>query len=289
MTITIDDKSGFCFGVVRAIEQAEAALAEGGAISCLGDIVHNDSEVERLKRAGMHTITHDQIARIGGGRLLVRAHGEPPSTYRMAREAGVEVIDATCPVVARLQQLVVEADRAMQQAGGRVVIFGKRGHAEVIGLTGQIDDRAEVIESIEEAEQLSVDRPVWLLSQTTQSEERFEQITRLLQQRSQSVSMVTVSNTICRRVADRERHLDQFARRFDVVIFVSGAKSSNGRILFEVAHRANPHSYRIERAEELRAEWFEGCTTVGICGATSTPKREMEQTATHIAALDRQH
>ncbi len=279
MKVEIDDKSGFCFGVVNAITKAEDSMKSGRRLYSLGDIVHNSLEVRRLESMGMTTVYHEDIASLGGKTLLIRAHGEPPATYRMAREAGVEIIDATCPVVARLQKLVIEAHEEMKRVGGQVVIFGKRGHAEVIGLTGQIDEDAVVVEREEDLAGVDFSRPVHLISQTTQSLDLFNRIGEMIRSQAADPEQVKISDTICRQVANRELHLREFASRFDVVLFVCGAKSSNGKVLYEVCRKANPRSHKIEQASEMKAEWLEGCESVGICGATSTPKYLMNEVA----------
>ncbi|MBQ5718563.1 MAG: 4-hydroxy-3-methylbut-2-enyl diphosphate reductase [Alistipes sp.] len=289
MLIEIDDKSGFCFGVVRAITEAESALSDGGEVSSLGDIVHNRMEVQRLEALGLKTVTHSDLPTLGGKRLFIRAHGEPPRTYRTARELGIEIIDATCPVVARLQRRVVEAYEEMALRGGQVVILGKRGHAEVVGLTGQVEDRAIVVERKEDLEQIDFTRPVFFLSQTTQSIALFEQLGDEILRRHASPDEVRIVDTICRQVSGREQHLEGFAARFDVVIFVCGRKSSNGKVLFEVCRRTNPRTYNIEEAGELDPAWLEGVSTVGICGATSTPKWLMEQVRDRIIELTTEH
>ena len=289
MLIEIDDKSGFCFGVVRAITEAESALSDGGEVSSLGDIVHNRMEVQRLEALGLKTVTHTDLPTLGGKRLFIRAHGEPPRTYRTARELGIEIIDATCPVVARLQRRVVEAYEEMAPRGGQVVILGKRGHAEVVGLTGQVEDRAIVVERKEDLEQIDFTRPIFFLSQTTQSIALFEQLGDEILRRHASPDEVRIVDTICRQVSGREQHLEGFAARFDVVIFVCGRKSSNGKVLFEVCRRTNPRTYNIEEAGELDPAWLEGVSTVGICGATSTPKWLMEQVRDRIIELTTEH
>lgn len=287
MRVEIDDKSGFCFGVVRAITEAEKALARGGTVYSLGDIVHNRIEVQRLEQLGLHTVTHDDIPRLGGCRLFIRAHGEPPTTYAAARNLGIEVIDATCPVVARLQKRVQHAHERMRPVGGQVVILGKRGHAEVVGLTGQVEEPTIVIEGEQDLEAIDFARPVYFLSQTTQSIELFEALGAEMRRRAADPEQVQVDDTICRQVSGREQHLAEFAGRFDAIVFVSGRKSSNGKVLFEVCRRANPRSYRIEEPSELDPAWFEGVQSVGICGATSTPKWQMEQLAFLLTGTDR--
>lgn len=289
MLIEIDDKSGFCFGVVRAITEAESALSDGGEVSSLGDIVHNRMEVQRLEALGLKTVTHSDLPTLGGKRLFIRAHGEPPRTYRTARELGIEIIDATCPVVARLQRRVVEAYEEMAPRGGQVVILGKRGHAEVVGLTGQVEDRAIVVERKEDLEQIDFTRPIFFLSQTTQSIALFEQLGEEILRRHTTPDEVRIVDTICRQVSGREQHLEGFAARFDLVVFVCGRKSSNGKVLFEVCRRTNPRSYNIEEAGELDPTWLEGVSSVGICGATSTPKWLMEQVRDRIIRLTSEH
>lgn len=289
MLIEIDDKSGFCFGVVRAITEAESALSDGGEVSSLGDIVHNRMEVQRLEALGLKTVTHSDLPTLGGKRLFIRAHGEPPRTYRTARELGIEIIDATCPVVARLQRRVVEAYEEMAPRGGQVVILGKRGHAEVVGLTGQVEDRAIVVERKEDLEQIDFTRPIFFLSQTTQSIVLFEQLGEEILRRHTTPDEVRIVDTICRQVSGREQHLEGFAARFDLVVFVCGRKSSNGKVLFEVCRRTNPRSYNIEEAGELDPAWLEGVSSVGICGATSTPKWLMEQVRDRIIRLTSEH
>ena len=285
MHIEIDDKSGFCFGVVRAISEAEKALAGGGTVYSLGDIVHNRMEVQRLERLGMRTVTHGEMPSLAGKRLFIRAHGEPPTTYREAEKLGIDVIDATCPVVARLQARVVKAAERMREAGGQVVILGKRGHAEVVGLTGQVADPVTVIEGQGDLDALDFTRPVYFLSQTTQSIVLFEALGAEMLRRAADPAKVHIDDTICRQVANREQHLSDFARRFDRVVFVCGRKSSNGKVLFEVCRRANPRSCNIEEAAELDAAWFRGARSVGICGATSTPKWLMQEVADRIGRL----
>lgn len=284
MEVIIDDNSGFCFGVVRAIGEAESALKRVGEVYSLGDIVHNRVEVQRLERLGLHTVSHDDISQLGGRTLLIRAHGEPPHTYRMAEEMGITVIDATCPVVARLQRRLREAYDKMQEQGGSVVLLGKRGHAEVIGLTGQADDDVVVIESEADLSLVDFSRPIYFLSQTTQSIALFNHLAEIITKRAGEVS-VTIDDTICRRVAGREALLTDFSRSVDVVIFVCGRKSSNGRVLYEVCRNANKRSYNVEESIEIDPKWLEGVERVGICGATSTPRWLMEEVAEAIKTM----
>lgn len=284
MEVIIDDNSGFCFGVVRAIGEAERALQSVGKVSCLGDIVHNRVEVQRLEKLGLHTVSHEDMADLGGRTLLIRAHGEPPRTYDRAEQLGITIIDATCPVVARLQRRVSEAYNKMQEMGGSVVLLGKRGHAEVIGLTGQVNDDVVVIEGEADLNLIDFSRPIYFLSQTTQSIGLFNQLAQEIKSRAEGVE-VTIDDTICRRVAGRESLLADFARSVDVVIFVCGRKSSNGRVLYEVCRSANPNCYNIEEGSELEREWFMGVERVGICGATSTPRWLMEEVAEAVNSL----
>ena len=282
MRVEIDENSGFCFGVVRAINEAERALQSGEVFS-LGDIVHNRIEVQRLERLGLRTVSHEDLPSLSGCRLLIRAHGEPPSTFERARELGIEVIDATCPVVAKLQERVVKAHAKRREVGGQVVILGKRGHAEVVGLAGQVSEPTIIIEREADLEQIDFSRPIFFLSQTTQSVEHFEQLRQEMLSRLPSPEMLTAHDTICRQVSSREKHLEEFACKHDVVIFVCGRKSSNGKVLAEVCRAANPRTYNIEEAGELQPEWFEGVESVGICGATSTPKWLMQEVAEQLS------
>ncbi len=279
MDIEIDDKSGCCFGVMRAITKAEEALEGGGTVYSLGDIVHNRIEVQRLERLGLRTVTHADMPKLAGQRLFIRAHGEPPATYDEARRLGIAVIDATCPVVARLQRRVVEAFERMQQVGGQVVILGKRGHAEVVGLTGQVGGQALVIEGRDDLALIDFSRPIHFLAQTTQSIELFEALGEEMRRRAADPQQVHIEDTICRQVSGREQHLEAFARRFDVVLFVCGRKSSNGKVLSDVCRRANPRTHVIEEAAEIDPAWIAGAGSLGICGATSTPRWLMQQVA----------
>ena len=283
MYVEIDKNSGFCFGVVRAISKAEAALGElGGEVYSLGDIVHNRMEVQRLESLGLRTVTHDDMASLAGRDLFIRAHGEPPTTFRRAEELGIRVIDATCPVVAQLQRKVVAAHEQMKAVGGQVVILGKRGHAEVVGLAGQVEEPTIVVEREEDLQQIDFTRPVFFLSQTTQSLALFWSLAERMKERLQSEDMLTVDDTICRRVSNREKALSEFVTRFDVVIFVCGKKSSNGRVLFNVCRKNNERCYNIEEESELQSEGFDNCQRVGICGATSTPAWLMTRVADAI-------
>ena len=286
MKVTIDSHSGFCAGVVRAISEAESAIEKWGSVSCLGDIVHNRIEVQRLEAMGLRTINHDDIKELTvGSHMLIRAHGEPPTTYALAKSVGVEVIDATCPVVAALQRRVQRAYKAMKQCGGQLVILGKHGHAEVVGLIGQVGGDAVVIESEAEVDAIDFSRPVYLLSQTTQSVALFERLCKIIEDRLTDGATLTADDTICRRVSSREEHLRRFAKSHDIVIFVCGRKSSNGKVLYNICLEENPRSYNIEEASELIPEWFTDAQTVGVCGATSTPLWLMESVAKQIEKL----
>lgn len=286
MRIEIDDKSGFCFGVVRAITQAEQALREGATVYSLGDIVHNGIEVQRLERMGLRSVTHADMPRLAGCNLFIRAHGEPPATYAAAQRMDIRIIDATCPVVARLQRRVKEAHERMRPINGQVVILGKRGHAEVVGLTGQVPDPTIVVENAEDLRLIDFSRPVYFLSQTTQSIALFGALGDEMRRRAADPGQVYIDDTICRQVSNREQHLTAFSARFDVVVFVCGRKSSNGKVLSDVCRRANPRTYVVEDATEIRPEWFDGVETAGICGATSTPKWLMQDVADAIRNIN---
>lgn len=274
MTITVDQNSGFCPGVVSAICKAEEQLAAADRLYCLGDIVHNSEEVSRLEQLGLCTIDHEQMQQLHQTRVLFRAHGEPPSTYIMAERNGIEVIDATCPVVLQLQKRIKKVYD--QQPGVQIVIYGKKGHAEVNGLVGQTMGTAIVIESEQDLDKVDFSRPVRLFSQTTMPVDTFRQLADTMCSRMQSREDFEYRDTICRQVANRIPHLREFARQHDVVLFVSGKKSSNGKALFGVCHEENPRSYFVSHPEEVTVEMLSGAETVGICGATSTPKWQME-------------
>lgn len=288
VSVEICEQSGFCFGVVRAIGAAEELLDRQREAYSLGAIVHNRVEVERLEKRGLRVIAHDDLSTLPTqSTVLVRAHGEPPSTYDRLKAQGVGLVDATCPVVASLQQRVRRAWEAMQAVEGTVVILGKRGHSEVVGLTGQVAGDAVVVEGVDDLSQVDSSRPVVLLSQTTQSLELFERVKNALIERAADPSSVEIHDTICRQVSNRNPHLTEFSARFDVVVFVSGRDSSNGAVLYEVCRSSNPATYFVERQEELNPEWFEGVHSVGVCGATSTPRWLMERVAKKIKEIVR--
>lgn len=275
--IEIDPDSGFCFGVVTAINKAEAELASigEGTLYCLGDIVHNSDEVERLRAKGLHTITHADLKRLRGSKVLLRAHGEPPETYRMAKENNIEIVDATCPVVLKLQQRIKAA--YSQPSPPQIVIYGKIGHAEVNGLVGQTDGTAIVVEHEGDLNKIDFNRPVALYSQTTKSVEGFRAIADRIRQRIAPECEFTSYDTICRSVSKRVDRLREFAASHDVIIFVAGTKSSNGKILFNHCLEVNPRSFMIPNESALRQQWLEGAESIGICGATSTPRWLMER------------
>lgn len=275
MQIEIDNGSGFCFGVTTAIQKAEEELAAGKTLYCLGDIVHNGMECERLKRLGLITINHDEMRNLHGVKVLLRAHGEPPSTYEMARENNIEIIDATCPVVLQLQRRIKKQYDTCPDA--QIVIFGKPGHAEVLGLVGQTESKAIVIANVEEVKRLDFSRDIYLYSQTTKSLDEFHRIIEYIQEHISPQATFKSFDTICRQVANRMPNISSFATRHDLVLFVCGRKSSNGKVLFNECKSVNPNSHLIEGPEEIQEEWLKGVNTVGICGATSTPKWLMEQ------------
>lgn len=284
LNIEIDASSGFCFGVTTAINKAEEELAAGHALCCLGDIVHNGSECERLRTLGLRTINHHDMEQLPEGtKVLLRAHGEPPATYDMARRRDIRIIDATCPVVLQLQRRIKrvydEAERP------QIVIYGKRGHAEVLGLVGQTQGEAIVIECVEEASRLDFTRSIALFSQTTKPLEGFRQVVDYITQHIVPPADFRYFDTICRQVANRLPNVRAFAARHDVVVFVCGLKSSNGRVLYEACRQQNPRSYMVDNPEAIRREWFDGAATVGICGATSTPKWLMENCRRRIEAF----
>ena len=273
--IEIDNGSGFCFGVTTAIKKAEEELAAGKTLYCLGDIVHNGMECERLKQLGLVTINHEEMKQLHGVKVLLRAHGEPPSTYEIARENDIEIIDATCPVVLQLQRRIKKQYDACPEA--QIVIFGKPGHAEVLGLVGQTESKAIVIANVEEVKRLDFTRDIYLYSQTTKSLDEFHRIIEYIQEHISPDATFKSFDTICRQVANRMPNISTFAARHDLVLFVCGRKSSNGKVLFNECKSVNPNSYLIEGPEEIKKEWLDGVRTIGICGATSTPKWLMEQ------------
>ena len=274
MQIEIDNGSGFCFGVTTAIRKAEEELAKGTTLYCLGDIVHTGMECERLKQLGLITIDHEQMAELHDVKVLLRAHGEPPETYELARRNNIEIIDATCPVVLQLQKKI---KRQFEAGGPSIVIFGKPGHAEVMGLVGQTGGNAIVIAHLDDVKKLDFSHDIYLYSQTTKSLDEFHRIISYIQEHISPDAHFQSFDTICRQVANRMPNISKFAARHDLILFVCGRKSSNGRVLFEECQRVNPNSHLIEGADEIDPSWLEGVSSVGICGATSTPKWLMEQ------------
>jgi 4-hydroxy-3-methylbut-2-enyl diphosphate reductase len=267
--VTIDQSSGFCFGVVYAIEMAEEILDERGYLYCLGDIVHNDEEVKRLEGKGLRVINHDQLTHLRDEKVLIRAHGEPPSTYQLALRNNIELVDASCPVVLKLQNRIKNS----YDKDEKIYIYGKHGHAEVVGLLGQTDNQAVVFQGLEELDLAGLPRQLTLYSQTTKSTDQFYEITGKL---AAAGVQVVANDTICRQVSNRDKELRVFARQFDKIIFVSGSKSSNGKVLYNVCRETNPHTYFVSKVDDLRSEWFSPADRVGICGATSTPMWLME-------------
>lgn len=301
MQIEIDDSSGFCFGVTTAIRKAEEELASSsqdgekeGLLYCLGDIVHNGMECERLKKLGLITIDHEQMEKLHDVKVLLRAHGEPPETYELARRNNIEIIDATCPVVLQLQRKIkrqyesqVSTEDSPVGEGVKdasIVIFGKPGHAEVLGLVGQTKNQAIVIATFEDVKKLDFSRDIYLYSQTTKSLDEFHRIIEYIQEHISPDSRFKSFDTICRQVANRMPNISKFAARHDLILFVCGRKSSNGRVLFEECQRVNPNSHLIEGASEIDPSWLEGINSIGICGATSTPKWLMEQCRDYLMA-----
>jgi 4-hydroxy-3-methylbut-2-enyl diphosphate reductase len=282
LQIEIDNGSGFCFGVTTAIKKAEEKLSDGETLYCLGDIVHNGMEVERLHERGLVTIDHEQMKQLHGVKVLLRAHGEPPETYQLAKENDIEIIDATCPVVLQLQRRIKKQYDSNTGTDAQIVIFGKNGHAEVLGLVGQTNSNAIVIEKFDDVKQLDFTRDIYLYSQTTKSLDEFHKIIDYIQEHISQKSTFKSFDTICRQVANRMPNIASFASKHDVIIFVAGRKSSNGKVLFNECVTVNRNSHQIEKADEIDLAWFCNAETVGICGATSTPKWLMEECRDYI-------
>ncbi|RHJ93431.1 4-hydroxy-3-methylbut-2-enyl diphosphate reductase [Parabacteroides bouchesdurhonensis] len=286
LEVEIDRSSGFCFGVVTAIESAERELHSTDALYCLGDIVHNSLEVERLRVLGLHTIEHEEFSRLKGRKVLLRAHGEPPSTYQMAERNNITIIDATCPVVLQLQRKIHKCYIETRAENIQLVIYGKKGHAEVNGLVGQTEGSAIVVEKIEDLDKLDFNRGICLFSQTTKSLDGFEKVVTEIQKRISKEVTFKYFDTICRQVANRLPNIKAFASSHDWVYFVAGKKSSNGKMLFEECRKANPNSLFISEVEEITEPLPDGVKRVGVCGATSTPKWLMEMVADRIRELN---
>lgn len=292
MRVSIDKNSGYCFGVEFAIKMAEDEMESSHKLYCLGDIVHNDMEVKRLAEKGLIIIDRDQLQELTDCKVLIRAHGEPPETYKLAIENNIELIDASCPVVLKLQHRVKTAFDKMEKDNGQIVIYGKKGHAEVIGLTGQTLEKAIVVMEDKDLDKIDYSKPVTLFSQTTKSTKGFYELKEKIEQRIKAVKGefteldFNANDSICRQVSNREPQLAKFAAENDVIVFVSGKKSSNGKALYQVCKSVNPKSYFVENENEIDASWFEHQGTVGICGATSTPMWLMEQVKAHIEKLE---
>jgi len=285
LTVEIDPRSGFCYGVVRAIRQAENYLEFNKHLYSLGAIVHNTEELERLKKEGLEILSLEDLEKLQDDVILVRAHGEPPSTYALARRNNLQVIDCTCPVVLKLQELVRETWLRIRPLGGKVLIFGKKGHAEVNGLVGQTDGEAIVIGSIEEAAAVDFAHPVALFSQTTKDPLEFARIADYVRSRRPDAE---VFDTICRQVAQRHKSLISFARTHSLILFVSGRESSNGKVLFDLCRSVNPRTYRLENKSQIDLSWFSDGDRVGICGATSTPKWQLEEIFLYLQAITKE-
>ena len=276
LKIEIDEQSGFCFGVTTAIQKAEEELAKGAPLYCLGDIVHNGKECERLKRMGLITIDHATFAELHNAKVLLRAHGEPPETYETAKRNNLQLIDATCPVVLKLQQRIKKKWQESANEERQIIIHGQSGHAEVLGLVGQTHGEAIVIENTSQLDRISTDKNTYIYSQTTKSLEGYRQIAEAIKERINSDREVEYFDTVCRRVSNRMSGMSKFASGHQLIFFVSGRKSSNGKILFDECKRTNSNSYHIEGPQEINFSLIEGVESIGICGATSTPKWLME-------------
>ena len=290
MKVTIDKYSGFCFGVVYAIEMAEAELSKTGKLYCLGDIVHNNMEVDRLNDMGLEIINHQQLGELKDCKVLIRAHGEPPETYHIAIKNNIQLLDASCPVVLKLQNNIKEGYEEINKIDGQIIIFGKEGHAEVQGLLGQTDGKAIIVASAEDLDKVDFSSPIYMYSQTTKSPKAFSDLQEEIRKRKEIVGNTDsvkfiVNDTLCRQVSGREPQLKEFAKENDVVVFVSGKKSSNGKMLFQSCLKENPNSYLVSEEKEIKDKWFNENSQVGICGATSTPRWLMENVAKNILQL----
>ncbi len=277
MKVEIDRRSGFCFGVIKAIKSAESELQDAPQLYCLGDIVHNGEEVKRLEKMGLKSISKKEYFKLKDCKVLIRAHGEPPETYEHAEKNNIELIDATCPVVITLQERVRGSYLTNKSNNGQIVIYGKNGHAEIIGLSGQTDYSAIVLENKDDIKKIDPTRPVSLYSQTTKRIEEFYEIAEAVKEHVNPGLRVDIKDTICRQVSNRVPHLKKFSQNYDMILLVAGEKSSNGRYLFSVCKEENPNSHLIARTEDIQKEWFKGVNSVGICGATSTPNWLMEE------------
>ena len=291
MEVTIDVNSGFCFGVVFAIQMAEDELNQSGSLYCLGDIVHNNMEVERLEAKGLKIINHEQFAQLSNTKVLIRAHGEPPETYRTAIENNIELIDASCPVVLKLQNRIRNGYEHVGE--GQIVVYGKEGHAEVNGLVGQTNGKAIIVESVEDLNKLDFSKPIQFFSQTTQPTEGFREMRAEIERRIAETGgdnplQLESNDTLCRQVSNREPQLREFAAAHDVILFVAGKKSSNGWVLYNVCKDVNPQTYFVSSWDEVNQDWFETESRIGICGATSTPMWLMEEIASNLKSSEMQ-
>ncbi len=286
LTIEIDSESGFCYGVIRAVEKAESRLRESASLYSLGAIVHNNSELERLNKIGLEVIDTQKMKELSDTTVLIRAHGEPPATYRIAQENNIELIDCTCPVVLKLQDRIRDT---YAKHNGQIVIFGKIGHAEVNGLVGQTEGTAIVVDSVESLGKIDYTQPIQIFSQTTKDPKEYEEVCSAIREKIKqtggNLEHFTVHNTICKQVAQRHNNLAAFAAKHSVIVFVSGKESSNGKVLYELCKSVNPRSYNIQNTEQIDASWFKDGDSVGICGATSTPKWQLEGCAEAISSL----
>jgi 4-hydroxy-3-methylbut-2-enyl diphosphate reductase len=283
--IEIDKGSGFCFGVVKAINKAEEELKKNGTLYCLGDIVHNNIEVERLEKMGLITIDHEQFKELKNVRVLLRAHGEPPSTYEIAKENNIELIDASCPVVLGLQRKIKKKYNLRVDDDTQIVIYGKKGHAEVNGLLGQTAETAIIIESKDDIEKLDFTRDINLFSQTTKSLDGFFELGNIIRSRMQNGAKLEFFDSICRQVSNRVPNIQEFAEKHDLIIFIAGEKSSNGKVLFAECKKKNPNSYLIHSPEQVSPDMIGDHKNIGICGATSTPLWQMKAVAENISRL----
>ncbi|MBQ5752306.1 MAG: 4-hydroxy-3-methylbut-2-enyl diphosphate reductase [Bacteroidaceae bacterium] len=277
LKIEIDENSGFCFGVTTAIKKAEEELQKGEKLYCLGDIVHNSIECDRLEKLGLVTINHEEFGKLRNAKVLLRAHGEPPETYETAKQNNLELIDATCPVVLKLQQRIKKKWQETEGEERQIIIYGQAGHAEVLGLVGQTRGEATVIENISHIEQVARDKDTYIYSQTTKSLEGYSLIVNEIKERIDSCRKCESFNTVCGQVANRLNGISEFAKSHDIIFFVCGKKSSNGKILFNECRKVNPNSHQIEGPEEIDLTLIKGNENIGICGATSTPKWLMEE------------
>lgn len=289
LKIEIDSKSGFCYGVVRAIEQAEKFLSSGESLTSLGSIVHNSSELKRLEKRGLKVVDSSGLNNIAGGNVLFRAHGEPPQSYEVAKANSLNVIDCTCPVVLKLQERVRDSYSKIKPEGGTVAIFGKKGHAEVNGLAGQVGGDVVILQSIADIEKLNLMSPLNIFSQTTKDKDHYRELCKEIERRIEAaggpIDKFKAFNTICGQVSSRLPHLREFAAKHNVIIFVSGAESSNGKVLYDLCKKVNERSYKIESSTEINRDWFNEGESVGICGATSTPSWQLEEVANYLSTL----